>query len=70
MYLNDIFTIAANLTGAPAISIPCGFTKSGLPIGLQVQGDYFAEAAILNVAHRFQQATDWHARRPPMGSEP
>jgi aspartyl-tRNA(Asn)/glutamyl-tRNA(Gln) amidotransferase subunit A len=66
MYLNDIFTIAANLTGAPAISIPCGFTKSGLPIGLQVQGDYFAEAAILNVAHRFQQATDWHARVPPM----
>ena len=65
MYLNDIFTIAANLTGAPAISIPCGFTTSGLPIGLQVQGDYFAEAAILDVAHRFQQATDWHLRRPP-----
>ena len=66
MYLNDIFTIAANLTGAPAISIPCGFTKGGLPIGLQVQGNYFAEAAILNVAHRFQQATDWHARAPAM----
>jgi len=70
MYLNDIFTIAANLTGAPALSMPCGFTKGGLPIGLQVQGDYFAESLILNVAHRFQQATDWHARRPPMGSEP
>ena len=47
-----------------------GLEQPGLPIGLQVQGDYFAEAAILNVAHRFQQATDWHARRPPMGSEP
>ena len=60
MYLNDIFTIAANLTGAPAISIPCGFDRSGLPIGLQLQGTYFAEAKILDVAHRFQQATDWH----------
>ena len=65
MYLNDIYTIAANLTGAPAISIPCGFTRAGLPIGLQIQGDYFSEAAILDVAHRFQQATDWHLRRPP-----
>ena len=60
MYLNDIFTVAANLTGAPAISIPCGFDRNGLPIGLQIQGDYFAEAQILDVAHRFQQATDWH----------
>ena len=68
MYLNDIFTIAANLTGAPAMSIPCGFTKSGLPIGLQVQGDYFAEARILEVAHRFQQATDWHERVPAMAN--
>jgi len=68
MYLNDIFTIAANLTGMPAISIPAGFTKSGLPIGLQIQGDYFTEARVLNVAHRFQQATDWHARAPSVGS--
>ncbi len=64
MYLNDIFTIAANLTGAPAISIPCGFDRRGLPIGLQIQGNYFAEATILDVAHRFQQATDWHRRIP------
>jgi aspartyl-tRNA(Asn)/glutamyl-tRNA(Gln) amidotransferase subunit A len=64
MYLNDIFTIAANLTGAPALSIPCGFDRNGLPIGLQIQGDYFAEAKILNVAHRFQQATDWHRQAP------
>ena len=65
MYLNDIFTVAANLTGAPALSMPCGFTRSGLPIGLQLQGDYFAEARLLDVAHRYQQATDWHQRVPP-----
>jgi len=70
MYLNDIFTIAANLTGMPAISIPAGFTKAGLPIGLQIQGDYFTEARVLNVAHRFQQATDWHARAPAMAKVP
>jgi aspartyl-tRNA(Asn)/glutamyl-tRNA(Gln) amidotransferase subunit A len=64
MYLNDIFTIAANLTGMPAMSIPCGFTSGNLPIGLQIQGNHFDEARILNVAHRFQQATDWHLRRP------
>jgi aspartyl-tRNA(Asn)/glutamyl-tRNA(Gln) amidotransferase subunit A len=64
MYLNDIFTIAANLTGAPAISIPVGFDRRGLPIGMQIQSNYFTEARLLNVAHRFQQATDWHARGP------
>ena len=64
MYLNDIFTIAANLTGAPALSIPCGFDGRGLPIGLHLQGDYFTEAKLLDVAHRFQQATDWHQRAP------
>ena len=66
MYLNDIFTIAANLTGAPAISIPCGFDRRGLPIGLQVQGNYFDEARILDVAHRYQQTTDWHRRAPTL----
>ncbi len=65
MYLNDIFTIAANLTSSPALSIPCGCTADGLPIGLQIQGNHFEEARILNVAHRFQQATDWHLRTPP-----
>ncbi len=64
MYLNDIFTIAGNLTGTPGISIPCGFDRRGLPIGLQIQANYFAEAKLLNVAHQFQQATDWHARAP------
>jgi aspartyl-tRNA(Asn)/glutamyl-tRNA(Gln) amidotransferase subunit A len=66
MYLNDIFTIAANLTGAPAISIPCGFDRRGLPIGLQIQGNYFDEARILDVAHRYQQVTDWHQRAPTL----
>ena len=64
MYLNDIFTVAGNLTGAPAISIPCGFDRNGLPIGLQIQGEAFSESVILNVAHRYQQATDWHRREP------
>jgi aspartyl-tRNA(Asn)/glutamyl-tRNA(Gln) amidotransferase subunit A len=48
----------------PAISIPCGFTPDGLPIGLQLQGNHFDDARLLNVAHRFQQATDWHRRTP------
>ena len=64
MYLNDIFTVAGNLTGAPGISIPCGFDRRGLPIGLLIQSDHFAEAKLLNVAHQYQQATDWHTRAP------
>ena len=66
MYLNDIYTVSANLTGAPAMSIPCGFDRNGLPVGLQLQGPYFAEAKLIDVAHRFQQATDWHRRTPPV----
>ena len=66
MYLNDIFTVAANLTGTPAISIPCGFTGTALPIGLQLQADHFREALLLDVAHRYQQATDWHTRVPEL----
>jgi aspartyl-tRNA(Asn)/glutamyl-tRNA(Gln) amidotransferase subunit A len=66
MYLNDIFTIAGNLTGAPGISIPCGFDRKGLPIGVLIQGPAFAEAKLLNVAHQFQLATDWHQRAPTL----
>jgi aspartyl-tRNA(Asn)/glutamyl-tRNA(Gln) amidotransferase subunit A len=62
MYLSDIYTIAVNLAGLPGMSIPCGFV-GGLPVGLQLIGNYFAEGALLNVAHRYQQATDWHQRR-------
>ena len=64
MYLNDIFTIPAPLAGLPGLSIPCGFDRKGLPVGLQIMGNYFAEAKMLGAAHRYQQATDWHLRAP------
>lgn len=64
MYLGDVYTVGANLAGIPAISIPCGFTAGGLPIGLQLQGPHFAEAQLLCAAHAYQQATDWHQRCP------
>jgi aspartyl-tRNA(Asn)/glutamyl-tRNA(Gln) amidotransferase subunit A len=64
MYLSDIYTIAVNLAGLPGMSIPCGFDDSGLPVGLQIVGNYFDEARMLNVAHQYQLATDWHQRAP------
>ena len=64
MYLSDIYTIAVNLAGLPGMSIPCGFGSNGRPVGLQIIGNYFAEAQMLNVAHQYQQATDWHSRAP------
>jgi aspartyl-tRNA(Asn)/glutamyl-tRNA(Gln) amidotransferase subunit A len=64
MYLCDIYTIAVNLAGLPGMSIPCGFVN-GLPVGLQLIGNYFGEARILNAAHRYQRETDWHMRVPP-----
>ena len=63
MYLNDIYTIAVNLAGLPGMSIPAGMV-GGLPVGLQITGNYFTEARLLNVAHRYQQVTDWHQRCP------
>jgi aspartyl-tRNA(Asn)/glutamyl-tRNA(Gln) amidotransferase subunit A len=65
MYLNDIYTIPANLAGLPGLSIPCGFGEKDLPVGLQLVGDYFGEAKMLGVAHQYQRATDWHRRVPP-----
>ena len=62
MYLSDIYTIAVNLAGLPGMSIPCGFGAHGMPVGLQVIGPWFGEAKMLNVAHQYQLATDWHAR--------
>jgi aspartyl-tRNA(Asn)/glutamyl-tRNA(Gln) amidotransferase subunit A len=64
MYLSDIYTIAVNLAGLPGMSIPAGFAD-GLPVGLQLIGNYFDEARLLNVAHRYQQVTDWHRQAPP-----
>jgi aspartyl-tRNA(Asn)/glutamyl-tRNA(Gln) amidotransferase subunit A len=64
MYLNDIYTIGANLAGLPAMSIPCGFS-GGLPVGLQIIGAHFAEAKLLNVAHGYQRETQWHTRIAP-----
>jgi len=64
MYLGDIFTVPAPLAGLPALSVPCGFDGKGLPVGLQLMGNYFSEAALLGIAHRYQQATDWHLRVP------
>jgi aspartyl-tRNA(Asn)/glutamyl-tRNA(Gln) amidotransferase subunit A len=64
MYLSDIYTIAANLAGLPALSVPCGLAEDGLPVGLQITGNYFDEARMLNAAHQFQTASDWHLRTP------
>jgi aspartyl-tRNA(Asn)/glutamyl-tRNA(Gln) amidotransferase subunit A len=64
MYLSDIYTIAANLAGNPGVSIPCGFTKAGLPIGLQIMAAPFAEEKLLRVARQYERATDWHKQRP------
>lgn len=65
MYSSDIFTIAANLAGIPAISVPAGFVAE-LPIGMQLMGNYFAEAKLLNVAHQYQQITNWHLQIPDL----
>ncbi|HEY5993106.1 MAG TPA: Asp-tRNA(Asn)/Glu-tRNA(Gln) amidotransferase subunit GatA [Gallionellaceae bacterium] len=64
MYLSDIYTIAVNLAGLPGMSIPCGFGANDMPVGLQIIGNYFDEARMLNVAHQYQLATDWHSRAP------
>ena len=66
MYLNDIFTVSANLTGLPAISVPCGFSSAGLPIGLQLTGRAFDEATLLRAADAFQRNTDFHKQAPPI----
>ncbi|WP_395689669.1 Asp-tRNA(Asn)/Glu-tRNA(Gln) amidotransferase subunit GatA [Caenimonas koreensis] len=65
-YLADIFTLPGSLAGLPGMSIPCGFGEAGMPVGMQLLGNYCAEAKLLNAAHKFQQATDWHERSPAM----
>lgn len=66
MYLSDIFTISVNLAGMPAISIPCGFTRENLPIGLQIIGRHFDEESIFKLAYAYEQSTEWHLRRPSL----
>ncbi len=64
MYLEDIYTLSTNLAGLPAMSVPCGFSKEGMPIGMQLIGNYFSEAKLLQIAHQYQLASDWHLRCP------
>lgn len=70
MYLSDIFTVTVNLAGISGISLPCGFTRAGLPIGLQVIGPALGEERILRVAHAYEQSTEWHRRRPVLAPTP
>lgn len=66
LYLSDIFTISANLAGLPALSVPCGFTKENMPVGLHLMGRHFDEETLLKAAYTFEQATDFHKKRPPL----
>ena len=63
MYLTDIFTLSANLAGIPGMSIPCGFSQQGLPIGLQLMGKHFNEEMLFKVAYNFEQAMDFHKKK-------
>jgi aspartyl-tRNA(Asn)/glutamyl-tRNA(Gln) amidotransferase subunit A len=64
MYLSDIYTISINLAGVPALSLPCGFDQEGMPIGMQMIGKHFDEATILRLAHHYEEATEWHKKKP------
>lgn len=66
MYLSDVFTLPASLAGIPGISVPCGFTNQGLPIGLQILAPHFEEGLALRVAYNFEHNTDFHHHRPPL----
>jgi len=66
MYLSDIFTLPANLSGIPGISVPCGFSSEGLPIGLQIMAKHFNEGALFKAAYNFEQATEYHLKKPKL----
>jgi aspartyl-tRNA(Asn)/glutamyl-tRNA(Gln) amidotransferase subunit A len=66
VYLSDIYTTSCNLAGIASVSLPCGFTKAGLPIGLQLQAPPFEEEKLLRVARTYERETDWHRRRPKL----
>jgi aspartyl-tRNA(Asn)/glutamyl-tRNA(Gln) amidotransferase subunit A len=65
MYLEDVFTLPANLAGVPALAFPVGFDGQGLPVGMQLMGSHFHEERLFLAAHAYQGVTDWHLRRPP-----
>ena len=64
MYLGDIYTVSVNLAGLPSMVVPCGFDKEGMPIGLQLIGKPFGENGLLNMGYAYQQATDYHTKKP------
>jgi aspartyl-tRNA(Asn)/glutamyl-tRNA(Gln) amidotransferase subunit A len=66
MYLEDVFTLPANLAGVPGLAFPVGFDRQGLPIGMQLMGPHFREELLFQTAHAYQQATDWHTKKPPL----
>ena len=66
MYLSDIFTLSANLAGIPGMSVPCGFSSEGLPVGLQIMGSHFNEEMLLKVAYGYEQATEFHMKKPKL----
>ena len=66
MYLEDVFTLPANLAGVPGLAFPVGFDAQGLPIGMQLMGRHFEEATLFRLAHAYQQATGWHKRTPKL----
>ncbi|MEN8282022.1 Asp-tRNA(Asn)/Glu-tRNA(Gln) amidotransferase subunit GatA [Acinetobacter gerneri] len=69
MYLGDIYTIAVNLAGLPAINAPVGFDENHLPVGMQLIGNYWSESQLLSIVHQYQQHTDWHSQRPAIAEE-
>jgi aspartyl-tRNA(Asn)/glutamyl-tRNA(Gln) amidotransferase subunit A len=69
MYLADVFTIPASLAGICGLSVPCGFDAAGLPVGLQLLGKAFDEATVLRAGHAYEQATEWHTRRPEIAKQ-
>ena len=66
MYMADYFTVGANLAGLPGISVPCGFTKSGLPIGMQAVAPALGEDVLFNLAYGYEQRTEWHRKHPKL----
>jgi aspartyl-tRNA(Asn)/glutamyl-tRNA(Gln) amidotransferase subunit A len=66
MYLEDVFTLPANLAGVPGLSFPVGFDADGLPVGMQLMGRHFDEATLFRMTHAYQQVTDWHTRQPAL----